>query len=214
MRGLKAEWLIILILLLIISWQRACQKVCEPCDGCVVVHDTIMVYGDTTPIKVTAENYKPVPKKRIPKPILPKPNDYTTYSILPDDLPCDSAIIHNYFASFIYNDTVYNDDSTIVVSINDSLSENLIQRREVFIQHRKPLAIITPTLITAAPKKRIVLNAGLMLGTNLQRFTIEPTVAIQTKRDDIIMGGVDILDKPALYKVGYLMKISFRRSAL
>ena len=210
MRGLKAEWLIILILLGVIAFMRACGggKDCKPCDDCVVVHDTVLVYPkDTTPVRVTADGYKPKPRKIIPA----KAHDYTTFDFSPGVLPCDSSITGNYFASYIYVDTMFNNDSTIVVRINDSISQNAIQSRAVFIQDRRPLAIVTPTLITPAPKKRIVVNAGLMLGTNLQQYTIEPTVAIQTRRDDIILGGVDILGQPAIYKVGYLMRVSFRK---
>ena len=208
--GLKAEWLIILILLVVVAFQRAChkEKVCKVCKNCVVVHDTVLVYPkDTTPVKVTAENYKPKPIKKIAA----KPIHYETFDFIGDDLPCDSVAVFDYYNSYIYNDTMYNNDSTIVVRINDSISENAIQSRAVFIQDRRPQAIVTPTLITPAPKKRIVVNAGLMLGTNLQQYSIEPTVAIQTRRDDIILGGVDILGQPAIYKVGYLMRVSFRK---
>jgi hypothetical protein len=207
--GLKAEWLIILILLVVVAFQRACQKekVCKVCKNCVVVHDTVLVYPkDTTPVRVTADGYKPKPRKIIPA----KAHDYTTFDFSPGVLPCDSSITGNYFASYIYIDTFYNNDSTIVVRINDSLSQNAIQSRAVFIQDGRPLAIVTPTLVKQE-KKRIVMNVGLVLGTNLQRFSIEPTVAFQTRKDDIILGGIDVLDKPVMYKVGYLMRVSFRK---
>jgi hypothetical protein len=208
--GLKAEWLIILILLVVVAFQRAChkEKVCKVCKSCVVVHDTVLVYPkDTAAVKVTVDAYKPKHRKVI----FAKPVATAAFNSSVDSLPCDSFIINNYFATFIYSDTLYNNDSTIVLTINDSITENAIQRRAVFIKDRGPLAIVTPTLLQPVAKKRVVINLGLMMGTNLQRFSIEPTFAIQTRRDDIILGGVDVLDKPVMYKVGYLMRVSFRK---
>lgn len=207
--GLKAEWLIILILLGVIAFQRACTSTqkCKPCKECVVSTDTVFIYQkDTTPVKVTADNYNPKPKKKIPA----KPAHYETFNITNDSLPCDSVAVADYYTSYIYNDTMYNNDSTIVVTINDSLSQNAIQRRAVYIQNRKPLAVVTPTVLKKE-KKRVVMNVGLILGTNFRKFSLEPVVAIQTKRDDIILGGVDIISQPVMYKAGYMMKIGFRK---
>lgn len=207
--GLKAEWLIILILLAVIALQRACHKNegCKQCEDCVVINDTVIVTPkNPKPVKVTPNNYKPKPDVKIAA----KPESYETFDIVRDSLPCDTAALLNYYSSYIYKDTVYNNDSTIVVTINDSVSKNAIQSRAVFIKDRKPIAIIKPTLLKPE-KKRVVINVGLILGTNFRQFSVEPTVAIQTKRDDIILGGVDIISQPVMYKAGYLLKLSFNK---
>lgn len=204
--GLKAEWLIILILLVVIAFMRSCQPKCKVCEECVVLKDTTFVYGDTTRKKLTAAKHQPKPVKRIKA----KSADYTTFVISPEINYCDTAIAADYFVSYIYSNKYFNNDSTIVVGIDDTLSQNLIQGRAVFIQNRKPTTIITPTLVKTA-KKRIVINAGLMLGTNLRQFSIEPTVALQTKRDDIVLAGVDVLAQPVMFKAGYMVRISFRK---
>jgi hypothetical protein len=197
----QAKWLVIFALCVIIMLMRNCQGKRGGCPEYDIKHDTTYVYRDTGSIKIIEHAPKVVTKKL--------PSDTVIRNVvISETCQCDTAAILSYYSKNFYQNWYYSHDSLIMVEVNDSIFKNEILSRSVFIANRTPTTIVQPTLVE---KKRIKVLVGLQFGTNLQQFTLEPTLAFQTRRDDVIMGGVDLINVERFYRVGYLYKISLRK---
>lgn len=159
-------WLIITILIAIIVIQNECSWLPdqEPIYLTRVVHDTIP--GDTVPYPVEVKT--PVP--------------YAVY--YPDTVKITAiidtmAILRDYFARRVYQDTI-TDDTSFMAVILDTISQNRIIDRQFLFQNLRPVAI--NTYVTPVEKERNKLFVGPAIGLT-NRLDLGGSALLLTKKE-------------------------------
>jgi len=184
--------ILICILIAIILLQRWCGGG-DPCPEARVTTDTIITPGDTVFRAVITEI--PVPHEKI----------ITKWRSLDIDT---TAILADYFAKYFYADTI--EDSSMVVVVNDTISQNKIQYRSVLFKNLRPTStVINTTIVDTCPPARRKIFLGGFVGGNRELFHWGPEVLLETKREAIYGYHYNFVDKTHNLKT--LWKLSLRR---
>lgn len=143
------------------------------CDGgCpegTTTSDTIIVPGDPYPVYDTLE--KPVPYQVL------VPGDSFWRDV-------DTAVIlqkckemyQDYYSRIVYNDTLKNDTSALIILI-DTVYQNRLQKRILGFQNRRATSIITnTTIIGEIPRNKFYLGAGI--DGEINPFYRDPTLTL------------------------------------
>ncbi len=119
MNYLKASgWLIAIVLFVLLLLQRSCEK---PCPSNIQGHDIVSIPGDHQLIKVQDKILEPVK---------------IIHSQHPKNKPVDTAaVLRDYFDQKVYSDTIRSRD--VVAVIKDSIVNNGIRGRQVFIENKR-----------------------------------------------------------------------------
>lgn len=155
--------------------------------------DTIY-YHDT----VFVPNYKPYP---VP--------GATVYVPVPADVDTN-AILARYYYSYFYLDTAINDTSAFLL-IQDQISMNQIQSRQVQFVNRRPSIInTTTTTITPTPncpeQKQFNLGFGGMIGGWTDKFGAGPSIIVTTNKHSSYAASYDAINKIAYFSLYYNVK--------
>lgn len=179
---------IIIILIALLILQRQCRQ--EENLGEVVVKTEVR--WDT--LKVDTLIYVPEWKTRVPT-----QTDSSTGLIKP---PADTAaILEDYFASYVYEDTVRL-DSFGYLAIRDTISRNKIISREVEPAIRVPITTITKT----SPESKTKFYTGVSFSGNRQAINqVNGELLLKTKSGNIYgLGlGVNPLWQPVISASAY-----------
>jgi hypothetical protein len=99
---------------------------------------------------------------------------------------------------YYYCDTIIDDTSALIV-IRDSITQNKIYSRSGTYINRRPTQIIT----TITPEIRPTWNigAGFFVGGNKNEFQAGPTIIITTNKKGSYTAGYDIINKTG--SIGY-----------
>jgi len=178
---LKYSWqLICCVLVILLLIQRQCTPEPKTVSSHTVdtIHDTITVH-DTIPEHVPA---------------------LVTHDTVYSDAPFDTLdIIADYFAVKIANDTLSGENYSI--AIQDKISRNRILSRKA----NAKINILTETVhITDSipvpcncPKARNKVYAGIGVGGWTDKVGLAPTLALNTKKDNLYTASFDIINRTA-----------------
>ena len=165
---LKFEYIIIIVLVVALLLQRACNKdniVIETTTKTEIKWDTI---NNTTPVYV------------------PKWKTRTEIDIDTFTVPIDTvAILKDYYAIYNYIDTVGTDSVKIV--INDSITKNNIKSRVV--DYKVIYPTITITKETVINKSQLYYGLGITVGNNIN---IGPELLYKTKTNQAFGLGLGV----------------------
>lgn len=195
----KLSLIVIAVLIGIIILQRACSKP-YPCpDG---GKPQVVTVIDTQYITNVVEKpvYKPGKVKYLPG------------EEIPVFIPIDTAaILKDYYATRVYNDTVAI-DSIGYAYIEDSVSKNEIQARRFSARYTVPV-IKETTTITIPPKPKTQLYIGIEAGGSkinpINYFG--PALVLKTKKDQMYSAGLGYtVDQGFGVKAGILWKIKIK----
>lgn len=102
-----------------------------------------------------------------------------------DTLQIDTlSILKDYYAKYVYNDSIQFDDNLGYIVINDTITQNKITYRSV-LPHLNQKIIQNTTIIEKAPKNTFYLglNAGYITGLN--DMTCGINLCINTKKNTL-----------------------------
>lgn len=182
------------ILILIIVFQRACTKPCQPIT--ITKTDTVwLTYRDT----IIDEHPVPVQVFKNGKPIIVTKID-TQFYVTKE--PVDTAtILEDYMATRIYKDSAANKYGT--VWIQDTVTQNKIAGRRIWADIHIPQVTNT---IPALTRNKIF--AGLGVGSTGQTIGFGPRLFLLSKRDAMYGAGADVLPgQQPYYHINILWKI-------
>ena len=180
------------ILVAIILLQRWCSGG-DPCPDAVVTTDTIVTPGDTIFRNIITE--KPIPHEKI----------ITRWQRVDIDT---GAILIDYFAKYFYTDTIK--DSTMVVVVDDTITENKISSRQVSLKNLRPIrTVINTTVVDTCPGASRKLYLGGSIGGNDEAFNCGPEVLYQTRKDALYGYHYDFVNKTHNFKTFW--KVSLRK---
>ena len=134
----------------------------------VYVYDTVMI---------TKTDYVPVPETIIKNIYIPANID-------------TAKIIETYFSTLHYSDTLI-DDTTALIIVKDSISENRLFSRSWEFQNRQPVQIIT-TVNQVNSKLRIGVGACISAGNT--NFGFAPSVIISKNKSNFTIS-YDLVQK-------------------
>ena len=169
--------IIILILIAIIFLQRECNSPIKP--DTIIIHDTIN-YSDTI--------YKPKPYEVI-KYQYKNIHHYKIDTVIDFALVDTMAILSDYFAKYVYKDTILNDTNGFI-TIYDTITKNRILSRSV---HKKFYP--TTYTVTTPIKHRTKVYIGFGANGWLDKFGVSINMALLTKQDHLYSIGYDPLNK-------------------
>lgn len=184
------------LLIAIIVLQRTCNKPSTPSVTTktdtvyITVHDTITEHVPV-PYEVIREG-KPYPVTK----------SDTVFSITHELEKVDTAnILADYFSTRVYSDSTHAKYADFI--INDTLTQNKIRNRKVFINWKLPVVTTTKTI------NKGQLYIGLDIGSN-GKTTIGfgPQLDFKTKSDQLYNAGINYI--PSIgpyYHIGALWKI-------
>ncbi len=190
----SAPWIIIIVIIGIIFFQRECNTTTEhsKCNHDVeVIIDTI---HDT--IEIISVQYVPSISYRDTGSVLWKYHKIDTALILAD-----------YFSKYYYQDTILYDTNGLIV-VSDTITQNRIS-------YRKPTITLYPRLIkqnnlinqVTQPKVKVFL--GLGIGGNMTHFSLSPSLLLITKKETAYSLSYDLLDRGVNFTMYW--KIKFRK---
>jgi hypothetical protein len=159
--------------------------------------DTITLKGDSIPYEVVNE----IP---VPYPIY---IDTGSIRLILQDVDT-LEILKDYFTKYVYVDTISN-DSTILVILRDTITENRIAGRSVQFQSLRGATIITNS--TTILKRRNKWFLGLGVSGNKNNMGLVPKLAILTKNDKLFTLGNNLLETQPNAELTLFWKISFRK---
>jgi len=195
----KQYLLTIAVLIVIIVLLRECSGGGEPCPeitSTTIEYDTIEVAGDSIPYTVEVE--------------VPKPYKVLDVRSIPADVDT-SAILADFFRQYLYSDTI-RIDSTYLVILDDTISQNRIEGRGVQFQQLRDFMVvktITNNVEDPNSKPRFKMYAGGFVGGNLKQFDAGPEMLFQTKKDHVY--GLQWSPFTDSYYVKTHFKISFKK---
>lgn len=172
---LKIEHIIILVLIVVILWMRACTE--RPISQEPIITTTTITNYDT--LFSTTPVYVPKYIKRI------------IHDTLFENIDTNE-ILKDYFSTYYYEDKIDND--SVKIWINDSISKNKIASRNLSynIIFKTKTNIITYTLTKPSPQKR-EFYYGFGLGLTQQGFNyIGAEFMFKPKKPQLIGVGVGI----------------------
>jgi hypothetical protein len=186
-------WIIIGVLVVIIILLKSCNT--KPETKYITKIDTIP--GDSVPYEV-----------RIPKPYAVYRDTGRAHLLFQK---VDTQDIINsyidYYAKYVYQDTLKNDTSALVV-VKDTTFMNKLQGRSLIFQNRRVKYINTNVQPVLVPGFRGFI--GLQLTGNLTSISAAPTLVFLTKSENMYSLGFDPFQKVGM--IGLYWKLSFRRS--
>ena len=183
------QWILISVLFILLIQQRECHK-CPDVNSTITIHDTIP--GDVV-VKDSIIN-----------------QTYPIYTIVPridtffklDSQKCWQLAM-NFYSKRIYQDTLKNDSSALIV-LKDTVYQNKLHERMLFFKNNRPTLINT----TIIPNKN-KLYIGPTIGRNLKEITIGGSIMYITKKDHAYSYTYDILNKD--HYVSIYFKIKFKK---
>lgn len=146
------------------------------------------IAGDT--IVITKEIFKP-------KPVYVYDNHVPVF-LDPDSCDVfDSLIKNDYYRSYTYSDTIVN-DSSLFISVSDSVSQNKLASQKVNYQNRRLTQVITNVYTPAEIKKY-----SILIGANyIEGVGLAPSLMLQSNRYYI-----SAAYKDGVYCVGFGYKL-------
>lgn len=151
-----------------------------------IIHDTIP--GDSIPYLVTGE---------IPDPIkIIVPTTDTLWKNVDT-----AAILQDYFSTLYYQDTLLNDTSALIV-VNDTISQNEIQGRSLLFQNKRPIALTTTINNTYATPNTRLLSAGIIGGGNRSMFNFGVGILYTNKQRQSLSASMLLGNKQPTYLIG------------
>jgi hypothetical protein len=152
-----------------------------------VIH-TIVVKGDSIPYLFKV--YKPWPIYVQQKEIVEVP------------VIVDSAeVVKAYFSKVFYADTITNDTSMLAI-IKDTITQNMIASREVWLQNLRPQTIVTQCPEIPKDKVRLLLGVGI---SGYKQFGVPFSLILETRQKMAFSVGYDAIN--GNYSVGYYYRI-------
>lgn len=205
---LDIKTITIILLLLIILIIKTCNNGNEKSKSTIKIdgktyevlkHDTVISYKTNTTIK-----------EKKGKDIY---HDTTIYIDVPIDVPIDTtAILKDFYAKNVYNDTLWLNDSLGFVTINDTISKNKILNR-IFTSKIKEKHTKETLTVVEPPKRQVYfgINAGTTSTDIINNVGISGLY--KTKNDKIYQLGIGTIKnntqvKPYIYG-GFYWKIKF-----
>lgn len=173
-------YIAVIICLAFAWWFKGCGsgKGSVPKSDTIFTSDTI--WGDSIPYQV----YVPVPK----------PYKVVVTDTLFKDVDT-TAILRDYFAIVYYTDTLKNDTSALVVIV-DTVSNNRLKGRSMWFQNRRPTTINNTTITNVYPDNKFQLYGGILLQGNANQFGVGGLLTVKFKNNTQFSGGVLIGNKP------------------
>lgn len=175
-----------IILALILVFMQMCRH-CPKCADATIVSDTAYVH-DSFP------KYIPVST--------PVPYAVITTDTIPSNVDT-IAILKDYFAKYLYSQTIA--DTSISVTISDTISQNKIAGRGFSYQILRPQQIITNTTIIADKKFKAYVGLGFTYANSAVGFA--PHLLLQTKKDVIYGVGYDVVNKGVMGSAYFKIKL-------
>jgi hypothetical protein len=176
------SWIIALIIALgwLVQNLFFLKKCKEP-----VIH-TVVVKGDSIPYLFKV--YKPWPiyvKEIVEVPVI-----------------VDSAeVVKAYFSKVFYADTITNDTSILAI-IKDTITQNMIASREVWLQNLRPQTIVTECPEIPKDKVRLLLGVGI---SGYKQFGVPFSLILETRQKMAFSLGFDPINKNV--NIGYYYRI-------
>lgn len=170
---LKIEYIIILVLIVVILWMRACTE--RPISQEPIIETTTITNYDT--LFSVIPSYHPIYKQKI------------IHDTLFENIDINE-ILKDYFSTYYYEDKIDND--SVKIYINDSISKNKIVSRNLSYNIIFKTKTITYTLTKPSPQKR-EFYYGFGLGGTQQGFNyIGAEFMFKPKKPQLIGVGVGI----------------------
>lgn len=199
----KPVYLVIMVLVGIIIFQRACQYEPKPCpeqeafDTSAFIASLPVYYKDTTV-------YKPKPY-----PVYYYTDTGSTKRVeIPANI--DSfAVAEAFFQTWILQDTILNDTNGLIV-VSDIISKNKIQSRVVSPKIIYPHYKFVTKTVTQACQPRFKVFVGGGLGGWVDKFGASAKVLFQTKQDRIYGISYDPINKFAEGSIYWKIKAKNR----
>jgi len=116
------------------------------------------------------------------------------------------ALVREYMSTYLQKDTIT--DDSLTVFIEDSITRNRVFHRRMNYKFLFP--VLKETIITKPPEKRVKLFVGTTIGL-ASDVSFTPSVALLTKRENVLTVGTDLLSGERNLTVGYFAKISTRK---
>ena len=186
----SAPWIIILVLLIVIFFQRECNQKADCPEYPEIVSDTI---HDTVEVSVT--NY------------IPNITYRDTGSVVWMYRSIDTALIlSDYFTKYYYQDTLLNDTSALFI-ISDTITQNKIVYRNPQLTIY-PHSIRQTTYIKQVSPPTIKLLAGLGIGRSKEHFALSPSLMLITKKQTAYSLSYDLFIKDIYFTMYW--KLRFR----
>jgi len=168
---MKTSHLIAVCILMLLVGFFASMLIPDPELQPLVITHTDTIPGDSIPYKVTIRKTIPV---------------FIDTGILWRYLPVDTfAILADYYSRKVYIDTLKNDTSALVVVI-DTVTENQLQCRSLVFQNRRPVAINTTIISNPSPLKRWELFAGVTSGILYDKAILGGTVMVLSPNRSVV----------------------------
>jgi len=186
-----APYIIIIILLVIIFLQRECNTSNQTLVKTNYIFDTII---DT--VVLESNVYIPVPIYHD-----------TGSTLLLYQIVDTAAILHDYFSSYYYCDTIQ-DDSAAFIVVCDTVSRNRIVSRQPFITLYSRLVTKTK-LVVSNPIQSRQLSIGLQLAVAKNAYGLSPTILYKSKKNTSLSFSYDIINKS--YSFGVYLPLHFNR---
>lgn len=194
----KIPWLIILILIAVIIFQRSCSN-CD-CPEFEVITEKVIVPGDS----VIIEKEVPVPE---PYYISSPPDTVTEYLYHEVDT---GRILANYFLKRFYQDTL-KDDSSAFIRHDFTIYRNRMTKSKLFFQNRRAKTVLKQELRPNAERKA-KFYGGLAIGRKYNEFGAGLSLALSTKKDDLYTLTYDVINKDVYFSVFW--KVRFKKPDL
>ena len=167
------SYIIILVLIIIIIFQGNCNKPIEPKE--IIKTKTEVIYD-------TIEKQIPV--------YVPKWTTKIKVKLDTVEIADTVEILGNYFASYVYNDSLIND--SLKLWINDSISQNTIQSRQINYNLIYPTKIITNEIYS--PKRQLYGGFNIIGNQNSIQY-FGPGLIYTTKKNQAYNLGIGLDNK-------------------
>ena len=184
-----APWIAIIALLIYIGSCTHTGK-CKPE---VIVKDSIRTVHTVDSFPVVGKTvYRPEPYEVIKHDTIPAQVD-------------TMKIIKNYLAENKYKFNI--SDSTGNIDVSLSVQYNTLKNYSWKGYFKTYRDVITDTKYITTPKRNKLL-AGLLLTGNRDNFGVIPAIGLKSKKDNVFLGGYDVINKN--YYAGYLLGMGRR----
>lgn len=175
MNWLKNNFLFLIIIILVVI------IILQKCGGNIIDPPTTIIKTDTTYVTKTDSIKTYVPKWKT------KIKHDTVHDTI---LKIDTAyVLGDYFSTYVYNDTIKNKHDSLIIYVDDSITQNKIKSRKV--KYKITYPIITTSITTIENKREFYYGIGLSGGKQgLNSFG--PEFLLRTKKGSAYGLGVGI----------------------
>jgi hypothetical protein len=171
MKWIKDNFLFIIIIILIII------ILMQKCGGKNINPPTTIIKRDTTYITRIDSITTYVPKWKT------KIKHDTIFEI-------DTAyVLGDYFSTYVYNDTIYLNSDSLILNINDYITQNKIKSRQIKYKHIYP--IISTTVTTIQNEREFYYGLGIS-GDKEGLNNFGPELLLRTKKGSAYGLGVGV----------------------